>query len=328
MPSSKNTHSDFTQPFGQFKSRKVDHDEEYIDYLPGYRYRIWHNDQSASFPDHKHAALEIILCTRDVYTVNVGEEVYKLHEGDIIFIPPMKVHSITAPESGERFIMLFDISFFDYFKSKKDILDFFSTTRVVGLNSTTHIYPLVFSALNRIISLYFAYNEINEIEIYAELLKTIALMSHSPEVEVSENEEEKVITHSEIYQKFVRVLSYIEANYSEDLNLETVADTAGFSKYHFSRLFKQYTDSTFYDYLCKRRIIEAKKLLVTNMPVTDVAFQVGFNNLTTFCRCFKKYTGCSPTQYKSKITKEENLSVTDITDVYHLKTENSTQDIE
>ena len=133
---------------------------------------------------------------------------------------------------------------------------------------------------------------------------------------------------SEIYQKFVRVLSYIEANYSEDLNLETVADTAGFSKYHFSRLFKQYTDSTFYDYLCKRRIIEAKKLLVTNMPVTDVAFQVGFNNLTTFCRCFKKYTGCSPTQYKSKITKEENLSVTDITDVYHLKTENSTQDIE
>ena len=121
MPSSKNTQANFSQPFGRFTSRKIDHDEEYIDYLPGYRYRIWHNDQSSNFPDHKHAALEIILCSQDTYTVTVGEEVYKLHEGDILFIPPMKVHSITAPESGERFIMLFDTTFFDYFKSKKQI---------------------------------------------------------------------------------------------------------------------------------------------------------------------------------------------------------------
>lgn len=320
MPSNKNTMTDFTQPFGNFVSRKISKDEEFIDYLPGYRYRIWHNNQATNFPDHKHDALEIVFCSQGTYTVTVNNEDFKLHEGDIIFVPPMSVHSITAPESGERFIMLFDISFFDYFKSKKEVLDFFSTPRLTGINTSSHIYPLVFSSLNKMISLYFALNEINEIEIYSELLKIISLMSRSVETDRIE-EEETILTHSEIYNKFVRVLSYIETNYSEDLNLETVANTAGFSKYHFSRLFKQYTDSTFYDYLCQKRIIEAKKLLISNAPVTEVAFQVGFNNLTTFCRCFKKYTGCSPTQYKNKISKEESISVNDIFDVYHTTNE-------
>lgn len=319
MPVSKNTQSSFSQPFGKFISRKVEHDEETIDYLPGYRYRIWHNDQAANYPDHKHKAVEIILCSQNTYTVNVGEEVYKLHEGDILFIPPMSVHSITAPESGERFIMLFDTGFFDYFKSKNEIMSFFSEAHVIGINSTTHLYPLIYSSLNRIIQLYFTFNEMNEVEIYSELLKIISLMSHSP-VKADE-EDEKLITHSEIYNKFVRVLAYIENNYSEELNLETVAATAGFSKYHFSRLFKQYTDSTFYDYLCSKRIMEAKKLLATNTPVTDIAFQVGFNNLTTFCRCFKKYSGCSPTQYKNMISKDEGIILSSTADLYHLKPE-------
>ena len=158
-------------------------------------------------------------------------------------------------------------------------------------------------------------------EIYSELLKVVSLMTHS--TEATDEEDEKIITHSEIYNKFVRVLTYIENNYSEDMDLESVAKTAGFSKYHFSRLFKQYTDSTFYDYLCSKRILEAKKLLLTNTPVTDVAFQVGFNNLTTFCRCFKKYSGCSPTQYKNMISKEEGIVLDSIGDIYHLKPEES-----
>lgn len=318
MAGSKNSTSDFSQPFGHFVSRKIDRDEEAIDYLPGYRYRVWHNDQPGNFPDHKHKALEIILCTEDIYTVSVGDEVFKLHEGDIIFIPPMEVHSIVAPEKGERFIMLFDTMFFDYFNSKKEILELFSHTRVIGINSDSHLYPFVFASLNKMIQLYFSYNRMNEIEIYSELLKIISLMCHSSEVSGSED---LLATHSEIYNKFIRVLTYIETNYAEDMNLENVAKSVGFSKYHFSRLFKQYTNSTFYDYLCTKRILESKKLLASNTPVTDIAFQVGFNNLTTFCRCFKKYEGCSPTQYKSRLSKEGGITPNLLGTGYHTQTE-------
>ena len=315
MPASKNTTTNFSQPFGHFVSRKIDKDEEAIDYLPGYRYRVWHNDQPNNFPAHKHKALEIIFVTENEYTINVGTEVYKLHEGDIIFIPPMEIHSITAPEKGERFIMLFDPSFFTYFNSNDEIFDFYSHTRVVGLNNASHLYPNLFASINSMIQLYFSYDKMNEVEIYSELLKITAVLCHSSEEETEKN---KPVTHSEVYNKFVRVLSYIEGNYSEDMDLETVAKSAGFSKYHFSRLFKQYTDSTFYDYLCTKRITEAKKLLATGIPVTDTAFQVGFNNLTTFCRCFKKYEGCSPTQYKNKYSKEESIPLDEIGSGYHI----------
>ncbi|MCR4648425.1 MAG: AraC family transcriptional regulator [Lachnospiraceae bacterium] len=314
MANIRSANSDFSQPFGNFISRKLESDEESIDYLPGYLYRIWHNDQATNFPDHKHQALEIILCSVGTYTITIGEEVYKLHEGDILFIPPMAVHSITAPEEGERFILLFDISFFDIFKTRKEIMTQLSKARIIGINNTAHLYPSVFSSINKIIRLYFSYNDMSEAGIYAELLKILCDVSHSGDIE---DEEDTVITHSENYNKFVRVLTYIENNYSEDLTLEEIANTAGFSKFHFSRLFKQYTDSTFYDYLCSKRILEAKKLLASNMPVTDVAFQVGFNNLTTFCRCFKKYTDCSPTQYKGIISKSESINITPETGIYH-----------
>ena len=48
-----------------------------------------------------------------------------------------------------------------------------------------------------------------------------------------------------MWRSFILVTDYINNHFAEDLSLEGVASQAGFSKYHFSRLFKQYTDSTF-----------------------------------------------------------------------------------
>ena len=314
MAATKNNTNDFSQPFGHFTERKLTtQDIEKIDYLPGYSYRIWHNDTDQGFPNHKHPALEIILCAKESYSITIKEETFKLHEGDIIFIPPMEEHFIQAPEGGERFILLFDVAFFDYFHSQDQVLDYFSHPKVLGINNASHLYPFVYSGINKIIQLYFKNEEMNELEIYSELLKICRLMCNSTE----ETGKEETSTHSEIYDKFVRVLSYIETNYAEDMSLESVAKTAGFSKYHFSRLFKQYTDTTFYDYLCTKRIMVAKKLLLTNIPVTDVAFQTGFNNLTTFCRCFKKYTGYSPSSFKNNHSGIEHIRPEDIASSYH-----------
>lgn len=97
--------------------------------------------------------------------------------------------------------------------------------------------------------------------------------------------------------KFLYITNYINEHFAEDLSLEQIADLAGFSKYHFTRLFKQYTDTSFYKYLNQKRIDYAKTLLLDpNLPVLDVALQCGFSSLSAFLRMFKQLNMCTPTE--------------------------------
>jgi transcriptional regulator GlxA family with amidase domain len=156
-----------------------------------------------------------------------------------------------------------------------------------------------------IITQYFSNDTYSEICIYADLLNLLReICSHGTKQNLTDAQK-----HTVNYDKFVNILSYIDNNYAEDLSLEKVANIANFSKFHFARLFKQYTNSTFYDYLSQKRIMVAQELILKNIPITDVAFQTGFNNLTTFCRCFKKIVGCPPTQFKIRYEHDEERSL-------------------
>ena len=100
--------------------------------------------------------------------------------------------------------------------------------------------------------------------------------------------------------KFLYITNYINEHFAENLSLEQVADLAGFSKYHFTRLFKQYTDTSFYKYLNQKRIDYAKTLLLDpDLPVIDVALQCGFSSLSAFLRMFKQLNKCTPTEFRN-----------------------------
>jgi len=104
--------------------------------------------------------------------------------------------------------------------------------------------------------------------------------------------------------KFGNLLEYIDTHYTEDLTLEDMADIIGFSKYHFSRLFKQYTNFTFCDYLKHRRIQAAEMLLEQpEYSITEVALQAGFPSISTFNRIFKEYKNCTPTEFRTMMAK-------------------------
>ena len=85
-----------------------------------------------------------------------------------------------------------------------------------------------------------------------------------------------------------------------DISVEDAARTAGFSKFHFSRLFKQFTDQTFCGYLNQRRISAAETLLLNpRLSITDVALQSGFSSLSTFNRTFRTLKSCTPSEFKA-----------------------------
>lgn len=97
-----------------------------------------------------------------------------------------------------------------------------------------------------------------------------------------------------------RSLEYIHANYAQQQTLDDVAKYCGMSKFYFSRLFKDKTGFTYKEYLNRIRINAARTyLLHANLNVSEVCFQVGFNDLSYFCRVFKQVIGVSPRHYKS-----------------------------
>ena len=89
-----------------------------------------------------------------------------------------------------------------------------------------------------------------------------------------------------------RVLDYIEEHLQDDrqgvLDNATLAQIAGYSEYHFLRLFRQTVHLTPADYIRKRRISEiVRRIGENNRPMSDIAFAYGFNSKENFTRAFK-----------------------------------------
>ena len=101
--------------------------------------------------------------------------------------------------------------------------------------------------------------------------------------------------------KFKDVFPYIKKNLSGDLSLETIAKVACYSPFHFHRLFKAITGETLLQYISRLRAEKAAAdLLHTELPVTEIALKWGFIEHSAFTRAFKKYYGCSPTEFRQQ----------------------------
>lgn len=103
------------------------------------------------------------------------------------------------------------------------------------------------------------------------------------------------------------VINYILNHYKEDIELETIADVANYSKAAFCRFFKQRTRKTFSQFLNEVRISQACKLLQkTDLNISQICYESGYNNISNFNRQFKKNTGLTPREYVQKY--ERSLS--------------------
>ena len=103
-----------------------------------------------------------------------------------------------------------------------------------------------------------------------------------------------------LYRRVVQAKLYIDAHFSEKLDLDAISDEAYFSKYHFLRLFKKIYGKTPYQYLMSVRMDQAKTMLKEGNSVSEVCFAVGHDSLTSFTGLFKRKTGLSPSEFQKK----------------------------
>ena len=109
------------------------------------------------------------------------------------------------------------------------------------------------------------------------------------------------MSYSPIIQK---TIEYIECNLDEELSLESIAQFAGFSKYHYHRIFQKEVGVTASEYIRYRRIANsANMLLYTDEKIIDIAFYYRFETQESFTRSFKKYYQLPPGQYRKIMGK-------------------------
>lgn len=109
------------------------------------------------------------------------------------------------------------------------------------------------------------------------------------------------MSYNRIIQKSI---DYIEVNLHEDLTLDSIAQSAGFSKYHYHRIFQKEVGVTASEYIRYRRIANAANILLyTDGKIVDIAFYYQFETQESFTRAFKKYYKLPPGQYRKIMRK-------------------------
>jgi len=102
----------------------------------------------------------------------------------------------------------------------------------------------------------------------------------------------------------LRTIRYIKENYAQPISVDQMAQEGGLSKCHFSREFKKSTGMTPMNYVARLRIKRSKEFLRKNLPVSTIAMKVGFNDLSSFNRHFRKFVGLTPTAFRDSLRSD------------------------
>lgn len=291
----------YKQPIKEFVKRYLNNDIEDVDFVPKSNIRIWYNFQVEGYPLHRHPALEVVIPVENYYKYIADGRKFHLNVGDILIIPSNVIHEVECDNEGKRFIYLFEIEFIKNFFNYNDLNEFMSEPRLINQNTYPELYKKIYNLFIEIADIYFMQTgKVNELAIFANLMQILTIFSQddSQSATIRFNNEKQ----RENFYKFKSLISYVNNHYMEDISLEYAATYVGFSKFHFARLFKEFTDSSFYDYLCHRRIMAAKSFLEDDtLSITEIGKMCGFTNQSTFTRSFSAHCNCTPSKYRQHL---------------------------
>lgn len=259
---------------------------------------LYDNCKTEEYVLHWHTPLEIIMPLTNPYSVTCNNKDFLLQEGSILIINSGTLHHIAA-QPGRRIIFQADFSLLRNISELNSALSLISYAKVFTPENSPAIHTEFQQILLEIREEYGSDTLLSEAAIYAKLINIFVLIgrNHTANSEIFDVQSR---TQKEYVEKFMYICEYIDSHCTEELSIEEAASLVGFSKYHFSRLFKQFTNTSFYKYLSQKRISYAENLLITSdITVTDVAASSGFPSVSSFIRMFKIIKGYTPTDFRS-----------------------------
>ena len=248
---------------------------------------------------HWHEEMEIIYVYEGPLYVTIDNQDYIGHNGDIFIVNPKEIHKMHVQDNYVRYGTLLFSPDSLLFSENDEITRKFLNPVCMGDITFQHtgdnpnLTRELFTLIVKIVKLNKEKVPAYRLGTKALLLEIIFLLFHYGINQEGLNPEKNSTLNREI-------ISYIGERYTENMTLTDIADTFHMSYKYFSRYFKNNFNTTLSDYIMKLRLERAELLLSsTELSVTDISMQTGFNNISFFIRSFKKAYGMTPLQYRN-----------------------------
>ena len=259
-------------------------------------YLIDENHPKYFMSAHWHQEPEIIRVLKGSFKVKLNNREYIAKKGDVIFINPETVHQ-GSPENCEYECIVFHIdSLYTALSGCNFFIEsIFNHDYIVNefnLNNGSEFHKVadeIFETMKekspgykfRVLSAFYKF--------FAEITDK-GLYTFSGGGGISDDKS---------ILKLKKILSYMRENYDKQITLFDMAKTVNMSYKYFGTFMKNMTGKTPVEYLNEYRIERAqRKLLNSDLNITDIAYACGFNDLSYFIKTFKKITGTTPNMFR------------------------------
>ena len=244
---------------------------------------------------HLHKEIELVYMLSGETKAYSDSEEFVLHEGDLFFSFPNRVHFYRTFSSEESVLMIFPPDLFPDFSSL--LIKNVPVSPVIRKEKLPdNIREILCETVKiRHSDAKYAF-EINKGYLNVFLGEILPLFEYR-----------KVLSANT--DMLSSILNYCLQNYTESINLDEMAKELHASKYYISRLFNDKIKIGFTDYINILRVNEAKERLVSSEDsVTQIGSSVGYNTIRSFNRAFLALTGMSPRDYRSACRGQKKKS--------------------
>ncbi len=246
---------------------------------------------------HHHDFYEILYIKKGNFIFRVDEQVYNVSQGDVLLVNPFTLHVLTQFENviAERVVINVTEKFINNISTEQsNLLNIFQTT-IQNKNYRIHLsqdsQKKMDSYVDTVIKTQGSLNFGDDV-LYKLKMTQILLLLNNHQIELESTD---LITQNKIVADCV---SYITSNLSNPITIELIAESINVSPSTISHTFKKHTGISIYRFITKKRMILAKKLIMENVSLQDIYQICGFNDYTSFFRCFKKEFNQTPKEFK------------------------------
>lgn len=262
-------------------------------------YEVFHysNRQLSDINLHHHDCYECYFFISGNVTYLIEGKAYTLMPGDIVLINSKELHQAIINNkamSYDRIVLWINRSFLkDLSTSKSDLTSCFESP------DKRNVIRADFDVQQNIKSLF---HKLLNLEDYEGIGSDLLYKSYIIELMVLLNQLSfNTEPHSNIDIKKSNlidgVIEYINEHIDGEITIDDLSECFYLSKYHLLREFKKQTGTTIHRYIVQKKLIQAKELILKQVPIISVYKQCGFGDYSNFFRAFKNEYGVTPKQF-------------------------------